>query len=72
MKTNNLIFTILYLSFVLLNIIIASVAIIMITVKGQEMMDIGLILLFLETMIFLALKKENTHTSKKSNTLLNH
>jgi len=72
MKTNNLIFTIFYLGFVLLNIIITSIAIIMITVQGQEMIDTGLILLFLEIIIFLALKKENTHTSKKSNTLLNH
>ena len=72
MKTNNLIFTIFYLGFVLLNIIITSIAIIMITVQGQEMMDTGLILLFLEIIIFLALKKEKTHTSKKYNTLLNH
>jgi len=58
MKTNNLIFTILYLGFVLINVVIVSSAIIMITLKGQEMADTGLILLFLESIIFLALKKE--------------
>lgn len=72
MKTNNLIFTILYLGFVILNIIITIVAIIMVTVKGQEMMDIGMMLLFLETMIFLALKKDNTDTLEKPNTLINY
>lgn len=72
MKTNNLIFTLLYLGFVLLNIVITSVAIVMITIKGAEMMDIGLMLLFLEIMIFLALRKDNTNTLEKPNTLINH
>ena len=58
MKTNNLIFTILYLGFVLINVVIVSSAIIMITLNGQEMADTGLILLFLESIVFLALKKE--------------
>ena len=58
MKTNNLIFTILYLGFVLANVVIVSTAVIMITLKGQEMADTGLILLFLESIVFLALKRE--------------
>jgi len=62
MKTNNLIFTLLYMAFVLANIIIVSIAVIMITVNGQEMADTGIILLFLEAMIFLALKKESKNT----------
>jgi len=62
MKTNNLIFTLLYMAFVLTNVIIVSIAVIMITVNGQEMADTGIILLFLEAMIFLALKKESKNT----------
>jgi len=62
MKTNNLIFTLLYMAFVLANVIIVSIAIIMITVNGQEMADTGITLLFLEAMIFLALKKESKNT----------
>jgi len=38
--------------------VIVSTAVIMITLKGQEMADTGLILLFLESIVFLALKRE--------------
>lgn len=58
MKTNHLIFTLLYTAFVLTNVVIVSTAVIMITLKGNEMLDTGLMLLFLEAMVFIVLKKE--------------
>lgn len=58
MKTSNLFFTLLYMAFVVANVVVVSMAVIMITLKGSEMADTGLILLFLEAMVFIALKKE--------------
>ena len=60
MKKNHLIYTIGYMGFVLLNITIVSIAVIMITIKGQEMAEAGAILLFLEAMVFLLLRKDST------------
>jgi len=59
MKKNHLIYTIGYMGFVLLNITIVSIAVIMITIKGQEMAEAGAILLFLEAMVFLLLRKDS-------------
>jgi len=58
MKTNNLIFTLLYMAFVLTNVVIVSAAVVMITLKGDEMADTGIMLLFLESIIFLILNKK--------------
>lgn len=58
MKTNHLMYTILYMGFVLVNIVIVTIAIMLITMKGQKMADAGAILLFLEAMVFLLLRKE--------------
>jgi len=65
MKKNHLIYTILYMGFVLLNITIVSIAVIMITIKGQEMAEAGAILLFLEAMVFLLLKKDSSKSLQK-------
>lgn len=59
MKMNKLIFTLIYLAFVLANVVIVNIAVIMITLKGNEMGDTGIILLFLEAMIFIVLKKDS-------------
>lgn len=73
MKTSNLIFTLLYLGFVLINVALTMSAVIMITIEGNEMMDEGLLLLFLEMMVFLILKRKSTHDEiETSHTTFNH
>lgn len=65
MKTNHLIYTILYMAFVLLNITIVAIAIIMVTIKGQEIAAAGAVLLFLEAMVFLSLRKEPNNSNQE-------
>jgi len=66
MKTNNLIFTLLYMAFVLTNVVIVSTAVVMIALKGDEMADTGFMLLFLESIIFLVLNKKSNDSLQAS------